>query len=303
MTPQLHFVTGKGGVGKTTVALCLGLAYAKQQKNVLVIEIQGGDRLSNLLGVPPVGSTTREVYKNLYLIDLNPWDVLHEYVLLKLKFEAIYKTIFAKPATQKFLKLIPSLQELLYLGKIWYHTEEQPTLKVKFDVIIVDAQATGHALGMFRAPSAIENMVPEGPMKRIATMLRACLQDPTKTVVHIVTLAEEMPLAEAIDLKQKLTNELTIRVERVILNKSIAPINSSILQTAQRFKNEQTLTEAVQLLENRQFRAHQHMQAKTFLEEHFKNPPCEIPFVFSEKLNFEDLLNIAKILEPIRQLG
>src|SRR5262249_2508306 len=116
--PRLRIVTGKGGVGKTTVAAALALAEARRGRRVLLAEVNGRDRASLLLGVEPTGSKITSVLPNIALVDMNPQDNLREYVLLTFKFETVYKAVFENRVVKHFLRLVPSLAELMMLGKI-----------------------------------------------------------------------------------------------------------------------------------------------------------------------------------------
>src|SRR2546426_7722063 len=102
--PRLRIVTGKGGVGKTTVATALGLAEASRKRRVLVAEVHGRDRVTALLGLPPAGSEVREVLPNFFTVDMTPRAALREYVIMMVRFETLYKAVFENRLMQRFLR-------------------------------------------------------------------------------------------------------------------------------------------------------------------------------------------------------
>ncbi len=196
----VRIVTGKGGVGKSCVAAALALAAAKRGERVLLCEVDGGDRQAELLGVEKLGYRLREVMDNLFLVDAQPQPALREYVLLVLRFEALYKAFFDNPLVRSFVRAVPSLGELVMIGKIWYHTAPRPLAKERFDLIVVDAPASGHALALLGAPAAVASAVPPGPMRDNALLLRDMLQRHEQTLVVPVCLAEDMAVTEALQL-------------------------------------------------------------------------------------------------------
>jgi anion-transporting ArsA/GET3 family ATPase len=199
-TQQLHLVTGKGGVGKTTVATALAASLAREGANVLLAEINGNNRISSLLGVPPAGYAMREVTDRLWVVNLTPQETLKEYVLLIIRIEALYRTVFENRLVESFLRLLPALGELTMLGKIWYELQQQRHGRPRFDAIVVDLPATGHARALLEAPSSVRTSIPPGPMRENADRLDAMVKDPLGTRMHIVTAPEEMPATEAHEL-------------------------------------------------------------------------------------------------------
>ena len=198
--PKLHVVTGKGGVGKTSVACALALAHAQRGRRVLLAEFNGGDRVADALGVAPVGYAMREVLPRLWAIDLTPEASLREYVLLTIKVQAIYRAVFEGKLVSSFLRLLPALGELTMLGKVWYEYVQRDGKRPRFDVIVLDAPATGHARALLLAPKAVMDSVPKGPMRDNAQRIDDMLHAPNGEL-NIVTTAEAMPVAEAHELR------------------------------------------------------------------------------------------------------
>ncbi len=220
---DIRIISGKGGVGKTVGSTALALAAAQSGKRVLVCEIHGGDKVAQLLGVEPVGYKLREVFENLWVVNINPRDALHEYVLLVLKFEALYKTLFDNRLVRSFLNLVPALGELVMLGKVWFHAAEHMHDRRRFDLVVVDAPATGHAVALCSSPQAVYSSVPPGPMRDNAALLRGMLENHDQTRLHVVTTAEDMPVTEALTLRAE-GERLRIRQGTVLINGRLSPL-------------------------------------------------------------------------------
>lgn len=221
---RLIVVTGKGGVGKTTVSAALALQSAAEGKRTLVCEVNTRERISGLLGKPEVGPTVTAIDENLWAVDVRPHEAMREYALMLLKFESIYSAVFENRVVRYFLRFIPSLQELVLLGKILFHLKEKRADgSWRFDRIIIDAPATGHAVTFFSVPQVIIDTVPPGAMSNDATWMRDYLIDPKMTAVVLVSLPEEMPVNETIDLHAALTKQVKMKPQLVVLNGFIEP--------------------------------------------------------------------------------
>ena len=249
---RVHVVTGKGGVGKTVVSTAMAMALAAEGKKVLLAEVNAHDRVAALLGARPVGSEMREVLENLWVVDMNPTDAIHEYALMTVRFEAIYKAVFENKLIRPFIRFIPSLGEMVMLGKLWFHEQEQVDGKPKYDAIIIDAPATGHGISMLRTPSSIEKVVPRGAMCDHARAMREMLTDPNKTRLHIVTLPEEMPVNEARELEAAAKNILNMAIGTTFINQHVAPIKQETLTNLDQAKVPEPLFAARETLNIRE---------------------------------------------------
>ncbi len=216
---RLWIVTGKGGVGKSTVAAALALASAREGKRTLVCEINATERISGLLGRPEAGPEVRLLEKNLWAVNVQPPEAMREYGLMVLRFETLYKTVFENRIVRYFLRFIPSLQELVILGKVLFHLDEKlPDGRYRYERVVMDAPATGHAIAFLSVPQVLLETIPPGPMATQAKKMRAQLADPGITGTVLVSLPEEMPVNETVDLHRALTTEVKIPVSAAVLN-------------------------------------------------------------------------------------
>ncbi len=218
------FVTGKGGVGKSTVCAAQATAMAGHGKRVLVVMCNAKERLSTMLGSQPIGSDIVPVATNLWAVNIDPDQALDEFAVIVLKSRTIAKTIDSK-YVRGFLRAVPGMHEWAMLGKAWWHTtEELHTGGYKYDCIIFDAPATGHGLDMLRVPQVISEVAPPGLLRRFADDALALFRDTKRSAVVLVTLPEEMPTQETIELAHALTNELKMPIGRVIINCVLPPL-------------------------------------------------------------------------------
>jgi anion-transporting ArsA/GET3 family ATPase len=219
-------VTGKGGVGKTTVCAAEALALAAKGKRVLVAMCNAKERLSGMLGSGPIGPTVVQVQERIWAVNMLPEKALEEYGVLVLRSRALYRTLFDNSYVRTFLRAVPGMQEWAMLGKAWWHTTERlPDGSSKYDVVILDAPATGHGLDMLRVPKVIVDVVPPGLLRRDAERAWALFQDAETCAIVLVTLPEEMPTTETIELAAAL-RELGLPIGWVVVNGLLPPIFS-----------------------------------------------------------------------------
>src|SRR5262245_15185716 len=210
-------VMGKGGVGRTTVATALAQAAARRGRRTLLFQTGAKDRPSRLIGSPPVGEHIMQVPGGFHAVNTNPSAAIHEYGLMVLRYETIYRMVMENQVVKKLVRAIPGLDDYSIIGKLWFHTTEtHPAGGWKWDTIVFDAPATGHALTMFKIPRAILDAVPEGPLTRDAVKVRALFEDAKRTTVVLTTLAEEMPVTETIELYDRLGPELGLHSSQLV---------------------------------------------------------------------------------------
>src|SRR5437762_13515814 len=164
---RLVVVTGKGGTGKSTMSAAVALAAARRGRRVLVCEVVAKERVADFFGKPASGPQIRELLPNLYSVHVRPREAMREYALMTLKYETLYKLAFENPAARYFLAAAPSLAEIVMLGKVWWHaTQETERGRPRWDLVVLDAPATGHGLTFLTVPETFLRLVSEGPLAR-----------------------------------------------------------------------------------------------------------------------------------------
>lgn len=231
MTPlgdrRFVFVTGKGGVGKTTVSAALALSLAAQGKRVLIAMCNAKERISTLFGSEPVGPHVMPVAENVWAVNIDPEVALDEYGLMILKVRAFHRAVFDNKYVRSFFRGVPGMQEWAMLGKAWFHTvEEGENGQQRFDIVLLDAPATGHGLDMLRVPKVILDIAPAGVLRRDAERAWAMFQDPAQSSVIVVTLPEELPTTESLELMSSIENELKLPIGEVVVNGVYPPLFS-----------------------------------------------------------------------------
>lgn len=224
---KLHFVfvTGKGGVGKTTVSAALATRLASRGLRVLVAACGAKERFSKLFGVPSIGTEVTEVAPNISAVRLSAEVALREYGAMVLKSAAIYSAVFENKYVKSFFNAVPGLSEWAVLGKAWYHSiETLPDGSRRFDIVLFDAPATGHGLDMLRVPKIIVDVVPPGLLRREAERAWSMFRDPTQSGVLIVTQPEDMPTNETLELAEALQGELGLPLAMLVVNSVLEPL-------------------------------------------------------------------------------
>ncbi len=229
MTDLLHLrfitVVGKGGVGKTTVSTALALAAARRGQRVLLAMCNARERASQLLEVAPIGPHNQPVLPNLDAVNMVPRVALEEYGMMVLKVRALYRAIFENRLVAAFLRGTPGIEAWSMLGKAQFHAHESlPDGRPRYDLVVLDAPATGHGLEMLRVPRVLLDVAPPGLLRREAERAWDLFTDAGRAGVVIVTLPEEMPVTESVELYQTLRTELELPVAAVVVNGLIEPL-------------------------------------------------------------------------------
>jgi anion-transporting ArsA/GET3 family ATPase len=217
---RLVFLSGKGGVGKSLMGAALARAARDRGKKVLLVEVDAPIEAARYLGRPPVGNRETEIEPGLFTVNLRPRGVMDEYVRHVLKIDLFARRILESPIYERFFAAAPGLKELMVLGKIMVLEEERVgfSRRPRYDLIVVDAPATGHGLQFLKIPLAASKAVPVGPIGVNARRILAMLRDPERTALAIVAIPEEMAVVEASELHQMATEEVGITTTALLLN-------------------------------------------------------------------------------------
>jgi anion-transporting ArsA/GET3 family ATPase len=216
---RLVVVTGKGGVGRTTVAAALGLAAARAGKRVMVAEVAEQERMSRAFRREGVGYSETELADNFWAMSVDPQHALDEYLGQQVG-GPLAGVLFHNRIFEYFVAAAPGVRELTTIGKVWElaQLERRNRKAAPYDLVILDAAASGHGLAMLRAPKTFGDIARVGPVSRRAAMIHEFLRDPERTGVVSVAIPQEMPVNETIEFREKLREQMGMETDVVVAN-------------------------------------------------------------------------------------
>ena len=220
---RLIFVTGKGGVGKSTVASALGLLAARRGLRTIVAELSSQDRVQRAFDPaaeePSDGRQFKEIElaPGLFTISIDPQRAMEEY--LRVKTGPVGLALSSSRVFGAFAMATPGMRELLSIGKVWElaQLERRTAGAAPYDLVIVDAPATGHGVGVLRTPRTFAEVARVGPIAHQGATIAATIADRGFTAVVAVTAAEEMPVNETFELRDALERD-HLQLDAVIIN-------------------------------------------------------------------------------------
>jgi anion-transporting ArsA/GET3 family ATPase len=220
---RLVVVMGKGGTGKSTVAAALGLAGARRGKRVLLCEVAGRRRVQRVLSGRAAGDLLEEaeLRAGLWGISVEPQAALEEYLRSQLPSRALFELLRRSRVFQYLVAAAPGSRELLTIGKIWETAQlDRPWTGAegRYDLVVVDAPATGHGLALLESPSTFRDIAGVGRIQRQAGRIDSFLRDPAMTAVVGVALPEEMPVSETLELGSALKRQMGLELDLVVMN-------------------------------------------------------------------------------------
>lgn len=237
MKQEIHFVSGKGGVGKSLVAAALALKKSQEGRKVLLVELGDQSFYRDFYGVENVGFSPIQLKPNLSVALWSGDTCLREYAVHLIKVETLSRLFFENAVMRAFINIAPALQELAILGKVTSGSRKHgPPLP--YDCIVVDAFATGHFLALMEAPKGMASAVQFGPMGEQSRSIDRVLRDSKISHYHIVSLPEELPVKESRELIEKLESEFAVKPE-LIMNKVLTTaISEDTLRKTQNEKSD-----------------------------------------------------------------
>jgi anion-transporting ArsA/GET3 family ATPase len=216
---RLLFFTGKGGVGKSTITAAMALLAADHGKRVLVIEVDAKGDVTDRFEARPVGFEPREVHPGVFVIALDTESSLKEYLKLNLRVPIVGRLGPLARVLDFVATAAPGVKEVLTIGKACWEAREAIEGRADWDLVLVDAAATGHVIAQLGAPQAIRELVAVGPVRSQTEWMTEILDDPGLTALNIVATPEEMPVAETIDLVDTVRAKLDVPLGVVVVNR------------------------------------------------------------------------------------
>jgi anion-transporting ArsA/GET3 family ATPase len=315
LAPRILIVSGKGGVGKTTVSAAVALVAARQGRRACIAEVDRKGTLPKLFGGSTLSYTPRELSPGVWGMNIVPDEALAEYLEVQYHMKRVAKVFSSTHFIDFITTTAPGLKDILVLGKIWF-LEQGRSPGPRFDTIIVDAPAAGHMLTFLSSPMGLSDAVRVGPVQRQAEWLVEMLTDPARTRVHLVTLAEEMPVAETIETAEALETRIKIDTGAVFAN-GLYPemVTSGDLERMDEVlagepdalcaeadaaglrldpEDIEALTGYARFLDARRRIQGKHLRA---LKKSINDPVVELPFLFDVGLDLPGIETIADAIE------
>jgi anion-transporting ArsA/GET3 family ATPase len=216
---RLLFVTGKGGVGKTAVAAALGVLAASLGKRTLVCEMEPRGDLAAAFESGATSYEPKIVQPGLSVMTMDTEAALREYLRITVKVPTVGRLTPLAEAFDFVASAAPGVREILTVGKLFYEVQQD-----HYDLVIVDAAATGHIVGHLASPVVLGELVKRGLVADQARSMARMLDDPEMTGIVVVTTPEEMPVEEAIELVDRLGSETGTHVVAIVANRVLPEV-------------------------------------------------------------------------------
>jgi anion-transporting ArsA/GET3 family ATPase len=297
---RLIFVTGKGGVGKSTVATALGLLAARRGRRTIVAELARQERVRESFGQS--GDTFEEVAlaDGLFTISIDPESAMEEY--LRVKTGIVGHALGSSRLFQAFAMATPGMRELLSMGKAWELAQLQRRTSgaAPYDLVIVDSPAAGHGLGLLRTPRTFAEIARVGPIAATAQRIAATIDDRSFTAVLAVATGEEMPVNETLWLAETLAGD-GVALDAVIVNalypERFSTADARRLTRARAAVNGSALAgAALGASLSLQARAAGQREQLHRLAEGLGDDPLRLPYLFAEAFGRNELEALADAL-------
>lgn len=297
---DLLFVSGKGGVGKTTVAVALALVAARRGMRVVVVEVGGQARAQAMFGAaaaPPGREVQLE--DDLWALTVDPAMALEEWAARQIGSRRLVHVLTGSSVFSGFVNAAPGTRELLAITKAWELGRPQRWTRgaASYDLVILDAPASGHGLGLLRTPRTFADIARVGPIASQARAVSELLEDPGRSGYVAVALAAELPVSETLELEERLRDQLgrdfDFIVANALLPRRFTAAELEAVGTADGRVAPAVLRAAADLHAQA---AEQQSQLRR-LRRRATAPVHTLPFVFAPALELDDVRTLADTLD------
>ncbi len=299
---EVLLVTGKGGVGKSTVAAVTARAAAQRGKNVLLVEYESVSRAAPLFGRQELGTKPVQVDDRLWLRGFETTDSLEFFMLQQLKMRSVVKLVMRNKTVLGFFMAMPAIKSVTFLYHLWRLVEDHgPRGDGKFDLVVCDLPTTGFIMGLYGVPKMVQQIFHIGPLARVANGMGDFLYDTRRTGLVLVTLPEEMPVVETVEFLDALQDRYGVHPAATIVNgvypqlfggDELAALDTSI-DRSHASDDVIGLLDAALLLEGRHERAR---RLRPMLEGSLDCPTYELPHLFARQLPLAAVDKLATAL-------
>jgi anion-transporting ArsA/GET3 family ATPase len=299
---RLIFVTGKGGVGKSTVSIALGLLAVRAGRRCIVAELAAQERIQRAFDHHGEHFEEVEIAPGLFTISIDPQHAMEEY--LRVKAGPLGHALSASRMFNAFAMATPGMRELLSIGKVWElaQLERRTRDAAPYDLVVVDAPATGHGLGILKTPRTFAEIAMVGPIAHQGRTIADTIDDRSFTGIVAVATPEEMPVSETLALNEALERD-GLTLDAVVLNAlypqrfgddgDLTALNGALAQAA-----EPHTRAALRAALSERARAAGQRENRQRLAAGLRSEPIDLPYLFAEELGREQLDLLADALAP-----
>jgi anion-transporting ArsA/GET3 family ATPase len=300
---RLIFVTGKGGVGKSTVSAALGLAAARRGRRTIVAELSYQDRIARAFHGEDSHFAEVEIGDGLWTISIDPQHALEEYLRMQIRVKAMADLLSGSRVFQYFAVATPGMSELVTMGKVWELAQSERRTKgaMRYDLVIVDAPATGHGVAMLTSPRTFAEIARVGPIANQGRAIHETVTDAHHTGIVAVALPEEMPVNETLMLGETLERELGMAIDRIVVNglypERFGPRHRAAMARALETAGTSLERAALRAALSEHARAKGQREQMARLEEATGREPARLPFLFEPELGPDEFDSLSHVLE------
>jgi anion-transporting ArsA/GET3 family ATPase len=289
---RLAIVTGKGGVGKTTIAAAIARAAAADGRRVLLVEAARPGRLASVLGVPELTAEPRALGHGVSATALDERAALESLVYQLMPLRLLSRRLLSSETFRIVAAAIPGIPEVALLAQVVSWLEDGSGLRrPRFDLVVLDAPASGHSVPLLAAPQTIAALASVGPLAHVVRRIEGWLRDPARTTALVAAIPEDWAVAEAAELYASLRDALHLPLAPPLLN-AVFPRRFSRKEEAlvRRAASEATveprlLRAALYFARRREAAALQGQALRRATERR----PIELPFLFSPSMTWDHL--------------
>ncbi|HEX9774360.1 MAG TPA: ArsA-related P-loop ATPase [Actinomycetota bacterium] len=292
-------VSGKGGVGKTTVAAALAIAAAHADKRVLLVELEDREAFAPLFGLRRISYEPQHLAPNVTGLTVEADEALFEYLKVSYKIPSISRSLIRSRAVEFATQTAPGLKDILLIGKTITAAGETRDGKPVYDLVVVDAPPTGRLPRFLGAPQAVADLVRAGPIRRQAIGVHAAVVDPRRLQVVLVTLPEEMPVRETLEAAEHLA-KMNVALGPFVVNAVLPPPpehrDDARRDLAAAGATERQADAVMDVAERHARRAANQAAAIAGLRAEADTPIVELPYLFTEPLAYRDVETLAALM-------
>jgi arsenite-transporting ATPase len=212
--------TGKGGVGKSTVTAALAIEAAARGMRPLVVELGHRATMRSVFGVDAVGFVPRGVGHGVHAMSVEMEQAVVEYMAQHVPSRRLARAIASNQVLERLFRAMPAVGEIATINALHrLEAERDPTGRPRWAPILVDLDATGHALMFLELRQVVSHLMGAGPMRRLVDEMAETFADPRRTRLSLVTLPDELPVTETLELYERLHHAGSVTFGRVFVNR------------------------------------------------------------------------------------